>query len=70
MEPKPGYKTTELWLGVFSAIVAVLVGYGYLNSDQGELWIGLAAAVVPAVVTTVYTWSRTRVKQASNGHGG
>lgn len=36
---------------VLIAVVALLVGYGILEQEQGALWIGLGAALlgVPAV---------------------
>lgn len=66
MEPKPGVKTSELWLGVISAGIALLVGYGYMTSAEKELWTGLAAAAValaPAIISTGYSISRGMVKK-------
>jgi hypothetical protein len=47
---KPGIKTTEFWLsaigGLVVAVMALLVGYGAITSEQADLWIGLIMAAL------------------------
>jgi len=67
MENKPGYLTTELWLGVATAIISILIAYGIISNDEASAWQALAAAVVPlalAMVSQSYSKSRATVKTA------
>ena len=69
---KPGYKTTEFWLtgltAVAGAIVAVLVSYGVLSTDEGQMWLKLIVAVVPLAFAAYsvgkYSESRASVKSS------
>ena len=74
---KPGIRTTEFWLGaggmLLNAVIALLIGYGFINSEQGELWAGLGAAIlsisVPLSIAQIskgYSESRARVKESAN----
>ena len=70
METKSGIKTTEFWMSavssVFVAVLALLVGYGVISSEESDLWLALLMAVAPvaiAVIVTSYTKSRTEVKK-------
>jgi uncharacterized membrane protein YccC len=64
MEIKPGYKTTEFWMTVVTAVITLLIGYGIMSSEEGELWLGLVAALLPAVIAVAsYSISRSIVKK-------
>lgn len=76
MEPKSGYKTTEFWLSVFSAVVGFVVLSGIvpgLDQDTGDAVTAAVTQIVEAVVALVaivgpiigYTRSRTEVKMAA-----
>ena len=63
---KPGYKTSELWLAVTTAIIGVLIAYGILSHDEAEAWGQLAAAIIPlalAIVSASYSRARSEVKK-------
>ena len=66
---KSGVKTTEFWLAAVSSLVialmALLVGYGVISSEQSDLWIGLILAASPiaiAIIAANYSSSRAKVK--------
>lgn len=56
----PGYKTTEFWLSLVSALLAtglpLLVAYGYLTTEEAELWKAFVMAVALAVVSVALIW--------------
>jgi hypothetical protein len=69
METKPGIKTTEFWLtaigGLVTALIALLVGYGAITSEQGDLWVGLILAAAPIAISIMlasYSNSRGKAK--------
>jgi len=55
MENKPGYKTTEFWMSLFSTVLpAIAAGAGVIPAES--------AAVIGGVVTSMYTASRAFLK--------
>lgn len=70
MDIKSGWKTTEFWLSLVGPIVALLVTFGVITSDQSKEIQSAASQVVIAIfalISTVapvvmYVWSRTKVK--------
>ena len=54
---KEGYKTTEFWLSIFSALSGILGTYGGLIS-------GPAGIIVTAVVTAGYSIARGLAKKS------
>lgn len=70
MEIKSGWKTTEFWLSLIGPIVALLVTFGVITSDQSDEIQSAASQVVVAIFAlisavapvVVYVWSRTKVK--------
>ena len=69
MEPKPGVKTSELWVSGINALITLALAYGAVNAEQADALAQLGAALVFAVAGSVplavYVWSRAEVK--SNG---
>ena len=68
---KAGYKTTEFWLsavgGLVVAVLAILVGYGVIDSEQSDLWAALIMAAAPLAIAYIvgsYSKSRATVKAA------
>ena len=65
-EIKPGYKTTELWLAVLTAVIGLLVTYGIFSNEEAEAWQMLGAALIPlamAIASAGYSASRAKVKR-------
>lgn len=62
-DPKPGYRTTEFWLTLATAVVGLLIGYGILTRAEAQLWLALAAALIPALPVGTYAISRALVKR-------
>lgn len=68
MQPKPGYRTTELWLAVATAVISILIAYGVLSAEEAEAWQALAVAIVPlalSIASGAYSYSRAKVKAYS-----
>ena len=68
---KEGYKTTEFWMSAIgimvTAVIAVMVGYGVVTSEQAVLWKNLSLAIIPlviGVITVGYSASRGKVKSS------
>lgn len=63
MTPKPGYTTTEFWLTLLNqlAAFAAIVHPGFHVPVDVQAVAGAAGLVG----TAVYTWQRSRVKQAA-----
>lgn len=59
---KPGINTSEFYVTIVSALLALLVAYGVFTKQDAEAWLNLATAVIPLLLGLTYTWSRTRVK--------
>ena len=54
------------WIyGVIAAGLALLVGYGFVSSDQTELWLRLAEAALNLVPTAALTLAAVKSKPAS-----
>lgn len=73
MTNKNGYKTTEFWLSavgvLLTALLALLVGYGIISTEQADLWLNLLVASAPiaaALIIMSYNNSRAKVKAASS----
>lgn len=67
MNQKPGYKTTELWITVLNSVIALLIVYGVLSSDEADAWVVFVAAFVPlalSIATGAYSISRAKVKSS------
>lgn len=69
MQPKPGYKTTELYVTLITTLIAVLVATGTLSPEEGEDLKGAinsaiqaALALAGALTPIAYVISRTYVK--------
>ena len=73
---EPGYKTSEFWLQLVSAILAtglpLLVAYGLLTQEQAQLWQAFGLAIAAAVVSVALIWgakayseNRTSLKQTT-----
>ena len=70
MNDKPGYKTTEFWLSLFTvlvtSIVPLLVFYGVASQEEADLWVKallpIAGAVAGGFTAGLYSYSRARVK--------
>ena len=59
METKPGYKTTEFWITVGTA----LGGAGAVLGLPNEHWVIKVAGIAASLIqTVVYTWARAKVK--------
>jgi len=65
--PKPGHKTTELYVTVLATALNLAVVYGLATVDETNAWLAFGTALIGIVPAIVYTWSRTRVK--TNGLG-
>lgn len=64
MKPlKPGWRTTEFWMTLATAIASLLIGYGVLSKEQADLWLNLIAALTPALVVGMYSISRGIAKK-------
>jgi len=68
---KPGAKTTEFWFaaiaGLVTAVMALLIGYGAVTSEQGDLWTGLIMASAPIAIAIIsYGYSGSRAKAKSS----
>jgi hypothetical protein len=68
---KPGIKTTEFWLAaagsLVAAVIALLIGYGAITSEQGDLWAGLIMASMPIAIAIIsYGYSSSRAKAKAN----
>jgi hypothetical protein len=47
---KPGYKTTEFWLGAVAAIVSLAFASGAIGEGtQADRWVGLVAAALTSM---------------------
>lgn len=73
MEPKPGIKTSEFWLTVFTniagSIIAILASYDLITTEAGNLWLALAQSIAVAVIPLAlayingrYIESRAQIK--------
>ena len=72
MDVKPGVQTSEFWLsaigGLAIAILALLVGYGFLTAEQSELWNGVIVAAAPIAIAAIvyaYNGNRKEIKVAA-----
>jgi hypothetical protein len=74
---KPGYKTTEFWVGVAGKIISLLIALRVIGATQGQdLQAALSPAItgVAAIVSILsivrgYTISRTSLKQLAGRSG-
>ena len=71
--PKPGYKTSELYVIIGGMLLSVAVGGGWLSNDQAQAIseatgqtataiTHLVTVMAPVAAAIAYTWSRTRIK--------
>ena len=55
------------WLyGIIAAALAIMVGYGFITSEQTELWIKLVEAVLELVPSAALTLAATKAKPAAS----
>lgn len=70
---KAGWKTTEFWMVVVSAILMVMVAGGYVTVEESEAIssavaetinavANLAVSLAPVAGMIMYIWSRGKVK--------
>jgi len=70
---KPGWKTSEFWLVVASAVLTVAVAGGYITIEQSQqinsalaetinAVAELVTALMPVAGLVMYIWSRAKVK--------
>lgn len=60
---KDGYKTSEVWVAIFTKILAILVIYGYITVEQSKEWLELIAILLPVIIPGVaYMFNRTWLK--------
>lgn len=65
-EPKAGYKTSEMWITLGSALLTLLIGYGVMTTEEAEAWRGVMIAAVPlslSIITAAYSISRGQAKR-------
>lgn len=63
METKQGYKTTEFWMTMVTAVFGALVLAGVLTQEAAAEWMAILAPVLLLIVPNVmYTYSRAKVK--------
>ena len=69
-QPKPGYKTTELWISLASTVVILLLTYGVFTQAEADAWSKVILALVNLLPSLVYVVGRVLVKRsANNGNG-
>jgi hypothetical protein len=61
-QPKPGYKTTEWWAVVLTALVAVLPAFLSAFTEAQAGGQGVTASIAVAVAAAAYAFSRGKVK--------
>lgn len=62
-ETKDGWKTSEFWMTIATAIFGALVMANVMSQDEAAEWMAILAPVLLAVVPIVaYTISRAKVK--------
>ena len=68
---KPGWKTTEWFITVFSSVIAFLVILGYvkkedadtLNNSIGNIVVAVSALITQGLIIWRYIQSRTELKK-------
>ena len=69
LTPKPGWKTTELWLNVAAFVVSTLIAMGDIPVDS--IWGKCLVIASIALVSLGYSGSRAVVKrEATRAQGG
>lgn len=62
---KPGFKTTEFWMTVVTAVVSLLIASDVIPSNSG--WSQLVALASAALAAMGYSTSRAVAKLAAVG---
>jgi hypothetical protein len=62
MQPRPGFQTSEFWLGLAASILTALYASGVFTTTTSLAIAGIAATILGALG---YTVSRTIVKKAA-----
>ncbi len=60
---KPGWKTTEFWISIITAICGVGVLSGYVTPSESNQMVNALGGVAGLVPTVVYIFSRGKAKQ-------
>lgn len=62
---KPGWQTSEFYVNVGSIIIALLTALGVKVTRQDDI-LSIVATLSTALISVVYTWQRTALKQANS----
>lgn len=72
MRPKLGYEPAAIGGGITSAVLALLVAYGVLDTAKAGLWAVVLAATIPtlqALATRAFTVSVAKLRDAGQHMG-
>lgn len=65
---KPGYKTTEFWVSIATAITGILITLGVIGQEEANILVKGIEQIVGGILTVVpvaaYAISRGRAKSA------
>ena len=66
---KPGWKTTEFWLSIVTAVLGIVVMLGYITPEQSTTLGTAISSIVGGVMTVIstigYALSRAKTKSRS-----
>lgn len=60
------YRFRQWIYGIIAAALAIMVGYGFITSEQTELWMKLAEAVLELVPSAALTLAATKAEPANS----
>ena len=67
MNVKDGWKTSEFWVSLITALCGVCIIFGVFNTNDINDFLQaaekLAGSLMALISTVVYTFSRTKIKQ-------